>query len=294
MKKNFLIQGVSILIIVFSLFFNRVEATTGGPYVVYDLKYNPITKLVYFLSADQGGRGCPSELKSISLVNGELSTLYSCDDAEKQAAIDGDFYFKDYLQKINLIVENLDFAKLINLRKNNIRIETNVVKVKECTEDTPWLCGVDFMATVFQDNVKKAEIPFSGCNVDQPLIVDGYSLPGVTDKIILIFSRKGLCYEGGYILESLHVISDIKILDEGYISSYKTSSPLLPHEGSLFVYINTDKQLEKEEILNIDNNKIEASPNKDYKTIELFATAVAAILLGIFLGRISKKQKITQ
>ena len=81
MKKIIFAFAPLILFGVFTLIpLDKASATVGGPTLIYDLKFDPATKSVYYTEQNYGGRGCPPELKAISTDTNQVRTIFSCDD----------------------------------------------------------------------------------------------------------------------------------------------------------------------------------------------------------------------
>ncbi len=251
---------VVVIFFAFTIFVSEVFATVGGPTFVYDLKFDPKTETIYYTEQSLSGKGCPPELKSIKVVSGDKGTVYSCDES---------FVFSDSDQRINerinVFTSEMKILSSINLKKNNIEVlikELNVEKIEES-----FVVKTNFTATILQNGKKVDEIAVSGCKTEQPFIIDGYHIPEDNNKVLLLISTKNDCYEGGYIGESLHVISGVKIVDETHINTYKTNSALVPNEGSLIVYGN-------------DTAKVSTSFNRTSIVVGIFA-----LIIGIIGGR---------
>jgi hypothetical protein len=213
---------------IFSIGATQAHATTGGPTYVYYLKYNPADASLYYTEQSDSGRGCPPELKKISVVTGQASTVISCDDAESIDVPNG------VETEIAGITDSFSDAAAINLEKNNIDIILTFAGEEKITDD--YVLKNHFIAHVYQDGVSVGEFPVEGCSINQPFLFAGYALRGLNKKLVLLLSTKGDCMEGGYIRESLRVIS-ATVKDRTPIAgSYKTRDPLVPSEDTLIVY----------------------------------------------------------
>ncbi|MFA6315359.1 MAG: hypothetical protein WC648_03290 [Candidatus Paceibacterota bacterium] len=250
-------------------------ATVGGPTLVYDMKYDTKTNSIYFTEQDFGGKGCPPELKAISVKDNVGRVVLSCDDG----------LAKDHSKELIAMTEN--FAPLIpvSLKKNGITASIEAVGVEKIEED--WIIKTNFIAHIFQDNKNVANIPISGCNLEQPFIIDGYRIPGQMDKMVLLVSTKGDCFEGGYIRESLNVISGVKQIEDSYTNTYKTNSPLVPNDGSLIIYAKASSGDVSPSPTDNDQELIGSNNNK-YSSTVLVICALIALILGVLIGRSMK------
>jgi len=224
MKLKLLIVSVALLLVA-----STASATVGGPTNIFDFKYDAQSNSVYYQVQNFGGRGCPPILMNLSVANNTTKEIIPCDDENPTQ------------ERINAITGNLPTISPIHLRKNNISVLIEE-KGAEYWEDTEELKRRSFVAHIFQNGKEVGSTPFSGCNLDQPIVIDGYTVPNAPDAIVFLFSTKGDCFEGGYISESLHAVSGISITPETDVYVYKSNQSLAPHEGSLVVYPTTEKK----------------------------------------------------
>jgi hypothetical protein len=257
----------------------------GGPTVVYDLKYDAKTSSIYYIESSSSGKGCPPELKSVSVLTGEQKVIFSCDDVINEP----NEIAQAQSQKIYSYTSSFASLIPINLKENEISISIDYVNT-ENVQGMAEPMKTNFMVEIFQGGTSKIKLPISGCNMEQPFVVNGYRIPGVTDKNVLLISGKSDCWEGGYIRELIFLVPVLQIKSEATMFSYvtKSNSPLVPDEGSLVVYptqIKTDAIMEDipvEDVpvkMGVDINKI---------TVTVIGIIVA-LLVGIVTGRLSKK-----
>ncbi|ETB63957.1 TPA: hypothetical protein DIC38_01505 [Candidatus Nomurabacteria bacterium] len=268
------------------------SATTGGPSYINDFKYNPKDESVYYTKYDHGGRGCPPELMKISLVDGKVGTVYSCEKGEQFLNAYRNNNYELGISKINeeimRITSGFKDLSPINLNKDNISIDLEFIKSENFDFDSEYVKNSIFNGTIYQNGKKITEQNISGCNTEQPFTFAGYAIPGFDKKIILLLSTKGDCFEGGYIYESLLVVGGLENLKKEYINYYKGDMPLVPNEGTLTVYVNDDTK-------NIDSNNqpepINENTEKDgnKSNIIILTFILIGILAGFFIGRIFKK-----
>jgi hypothetical protein len=227
--KNF--TTIRTALVFFSILtINTVSATVGGEKVLYDAVYNYRDESVYYTKQDFGGRGCPPELLKLSLNSGESTVVYSCDTGESLP-------HEKVESAIRTITENFKPLTPINLKSNSIVIDIRFVRNENYSFEINELYRRHFTATIYQNGKKLKDITITGCNLDQPFVFQGYSIPGFNKKIILLLSTKGDCNEGGYIDETIHVLGDLDTINKTEIANfYKGPSALKLNEGSLVVY----------------------------------------------------------
>lgn len=206
------------------------SATVGGETFIYDFKYNPSDESVYYTQMDLGGRGCPPELKKISLNSEKSTVVFSCDQGEKITEVQVN-------SQINTITKNFKALVPLGLKSNAISVDINFVKAETYDSASEDILLRHFTLDVYQNGKKIKEFPVTGCALDQPFTIQGYSIPGFDKKIMLLISAKNNCYEGGYIYESLQVLGGVANLDKTVTGNfYKSASPLLPNESNLVTY----------------------------------------------------------
>jgi hypothetical protein len=247
------------------------HATVGGPKYVYDLKYNPTDSSMYYTEQSYSGRGCPPELKKISLTNPQSSTVLSCDHLQSLS-------MNDVNSEIYGITENFKSLTQINLVKNNIRIDLAYVKEEKIPNDEMVIKSY-FNADIYQDNVHIGSFPIEGCDIEQPFLMAGYAVPGLNKKIIFLTSAKGDCWEGGYVYETLDA-ANVTIKDRSEISnSFKMNSPLTPNEGTILVYEQSQ----------VSGKPAENGEDK-YNDTTLIIIAVTFLIIGIGTGFLVKRK----
>ncbi len=204
-------------------------ATVGGPTLIYDFRYNPADESVYYTEQDSGGRGCPPELFKLSLNSGSTTVVYSCDRGFAEDA--------SPVSEIAAIVEGFKPLTPISLKKNSIEVDVDFVRAENYSPEFEEVVRRHFTATVHQRGNKVAELPITGCNLEQPFTFAGYAIPGFDKKIVLLLSTKGDCFEGGYTKETLHMVGGVGNLDKDFrYNSMKWGEALVPNEGTLVVF----------------------------------------------------------
>ncbi len=288
MKTSFLNHHVRSLIIcsfAFTLLFTSYAlATVGGPTYIGFFKYNNADQSVYYIQNSQSGRGCPPELMRISLTTEKVDTAFSCDQGEQ---LQGNNYANGASQvmgEISKITSSFKDLTPISLSKNNIAIDIEFVSTKKLDSDPDWILSTLFLAKVYQNGKKIDEFEINGCNVEQPFTFEGYAVPGLEKKIVLLSSTKGDCFEGGYTVENLSVINGVNGLDKTSIGGYKSSMlPLVPSEHTLTIY-------ERDTVL-ADSNNISTDLASPTSSMKIVVIVLIAILIGLFLGKIIFKRK---
>lgn len=294
--------GLSLFL---SLFFvwNIVDATVGGPTYINNFKYNPKNESVYYIKYDHGGRGCPPVLEKISLVDGKVEKIYSCEQGEKILNIYRDneysFSISKVSEEINKITSSFKDLTPINLNKNNIDIDLQFIKSEKYDSDPEYIKNSVFNTIIYQNKNKVAENLISGCNIEQPFTFAGYAIPGFNKKIVILISTKGNCFEGGYLSESLMVVGGLENLDKNQLPFYKGDEPLIPNEGTLTLYENSDIKkensnrkdiliTEKEDQNEPENKSVPINKVNKFNNILLLGIA---LVLGFTVGVILKRNK---
>jgi len=289
MNKNLkLITSILATFIFLLISLDIAEATVGGPTYIHNFKYNPQNESVYYIENDNGGRGCPPVLESISLATSKNQIIYSCEQGEKILYSEKD-YNTAILQisnKINDIISDFKDLTPINLRKNNISIDLQFVKSEKLSPEIDEIKNSIFSATIYQNSKKITEISLSGCNIDQPFTFAGYTVPGFEKKIVLLLSTKGNCFEGGYINESLLVLGGLDYVNKDYLNFYKGPTALVPNEGTLTVYEYDNIVVNGLAQLPIEQKEITTKSKSNLALI-----ALASLVVGFLLGRIRKQSQ---
>lgn len=297
------------LFLIFSVA-NIAEATVGGPTIISDFKYSPEDQSVYFTQHDFGGRGCPPILKKISLISEETEIFFSCEEGESLISESDSWSSRVGLvyQEIEKITGSLKLLIPISLPNNNLEIDIKY-KDKEYLSDE-FVIKTNFTADIYQDKVKVDEVAFAGCDIDQPFLFQAFAIPGYEQKIILLLSSVGDCFEGGYIFEQLFVIENVRGLDKTMsplvgTGPAKMQEVLLPNEGTLLVYENQSVDLGGnsgvEESNNTaddntdnsaDNNSVDTEGGSEFSIsstddvrFKNILAVVAILFFGILIGR---------
>lgn len=224
MKTKIIIACVALLLAA-----STASATVGGPTNAFDFKFDAKSNSVYYQVKSYGGRGCSPILMTLSIANNTTKEVIPCD------------YENPTQERIRAITGDLPTISPIHLRKNNISVSIEEKGV-EYWEASREVVRRSFVAHIFQQDKKVGSIPFSGCNLDQPVVIDGYSIPSAPDTLVFLFSTKSDCFEGGYVYETLHAVTGITITPETFVYAYKSNESLAPHEGSLVVYPAEEKK----------------------------------------------------
>lgn len=285
-KITHLILVLAAFVFSVALFTGQVaQATVGGPTYVYSFKYNPQDESVYFIETSMSGRGCPPELKKISLNTGEVSTVYSCDEGEELLSKSDSYDSEIVLSEIRDITANFKDLSQINLRKNNISVDVDFVRDNYLEGSPDWLLNKEFTATIFQNNKELSRQMITGCDIDQPFTYAGYSIPGFEKKIIMLVSAVEDCFEGGYTGEKLLVVGGLNELDKNYATNYrKGDSPLMASAATLVVS-EADKvtgEKEPEKVAGNDQEVNDKEIDRPSNTTLLVVSAV--FVLGLFVG----------
>lgn len=295
MKK---ISILSITLLSIIIFANYALATVGGPTLISDLKYDPISKLVYYTEHDEGGKGCPPILKSLNPISGQTKTIFSCDYGLNQP--------RGYSQydTISNFTKNFQTLAKVDMNKSDIFIEIKNTNY----EQVQMYEGKKIIATITQSDIASKQLETTICESNDPVTIDTYVIPSImpegprTNTAIFLFSRIGLCYEGGYIKESIHSIPGFDVSKMTLTKSwYKSSEPALPSAYNKVVY--PDAKIPSEtDIVSFDNkpiktiqddikpiitpsiNQPQTSESSD-KSTEYLIIILLVLILGVLLGK---------
>lgn len=223
-----------------------------------------------------------------SLVTEESQTAYSCDQGEQLLA-NGDYDNSRVYSEINKITDGFKNLTPISLKENKISIDVAFVKNETYSPESNEIMRAIFDVSVYEDDIKIKNMSVQGCNAEQTFTFEGYAIPGFNKKIVLLLSTKGDCFEGGYIKETLYVVGGLDSVSRNTaITSFKNETALSPHEGTLVVF-------ESDEVIGIDEEEATTtSPStttNSFRLVTLILAAIAAILLGTFFGRLSKRKQ---
>jgi hypothetical protein len=275
------ITTYTLAFIVYTLLLAHAHATVGGSTYIGSFTYNPADESVYFIENSLTGRGCPPELKKISLVSETVAAAFSCNQGE---ALQQPGAYIDVgpkvLKEISKITTGFKHLTSLSLPKNNIRIDVTLIDSESLESEPEWIFKSHFTATVYQNHIKIDEFSIEGCNIEQPFIFSGYAIPGFEKKIVLLSSTKGDCFEGGYVTERLHVVGDVTFIDNTITSNqYKSSTiPLTPDETTLVV-------LEPDTVISVETS----DPTKKYGATIL--GILLGFVIGIYVGKMYVKRK---
>jgi hypothetical protein len=292
------IFSVFIFIIISTLIPSSANATVGGPTTINDFKYNHADESIYYIVNSYSGRGCPPMLYKMGLVSKQIEVVYSCDEGEEfttnnpKASIYSQF---------NEITGNFKYLPTINLKNNDISIDVNYIGEGNTN---PVGMSKKVKVVVYQNEKKIDEFETTACNLEQPFIFEGYEIPGFEKKIMLLMSAKRDCFEGGYVVESLHVINGINGINRtGRTNLYKGNDILSPDESSLIVFekyssVKNDNAVKQPAEIKTDENTneqlgdvdTEPTEEKENNNLIILATALVSIALGIFLGKVVFKK----
>lgn len=255
-------------------------ATVGGPTYISSIAFNAKENSVYYIVHDNGGRGCPPIIHKVNVATGTHSEVKSCDQLESE-----DVHSEEGRQKYNQFIHDtvtvLPALGSVSLSKNRIDVQVKSLRAEfmEGFEEPVWW---NFEARIAQDGKEIKKINFRGCAKDQPHIFEGYMVPN-SGKMAILISNKGDCFEGGYVKESLHLISGIKYYDTNIVRSFKEESATEPNTGNLVVYADQAPRPAE------DPNLPESESTSNTKNRGLIY-AIVALLLGLGIGVFASKR----
>lgn len=285
---------------------NTVDATVGGSVTLYSFKYNPVDESVYYTRLSSGGRGCPPILEKISLTDGSVETVLSCDEGEqiRSNANDSDYSSGTHLvnQRINEITDGFKDLAPLSLRENNFQIDADFLREEYLGEEESqeFLIRRIFALDIYQDGELVGEKEVQACDLEEPFLFEGYSIPGFNEKIILLMSAKADCFEGGYVSDSIYVVAGVDNLDKNYYSNtIKGSDPIQPTKHTLIVYesetVSPDSSRAGQDSWGDDSSQDSkndsGAENHINNIVIIIFVAVVSLVAGLLLGRISFKRK---
>jgi hypothetical protein len=229
--KKICVSFITLLLTV--IFASSALATVGGPTLVSDLKYDPVSKLVYYTEQNYGGKGCPPELKSLDPISGQRKTIYSCDYGINKPQ------GYNQLSAISTFTKNFQTLEKVDMNKSDIFVEIKSTNYKP----VQMFEAKKFIATIAQSDIVSKQFETTICEPSDPVTVDTYIIPSTTpggpriNTAIFLFSRTGLCYEGGYTNESLYAVTGFgtSIMIPA-TSWYKSPDASLPSAFNKVVY----------------------------------------------------------
>lgn len=227
MKKS-TIFGTAIAV-AFLLNVSITNATVGGPTLIHSLQYSSSKpQEIIFEAQNYGGKGCPPEIFSLDLNTGAIKTVVDCDDVDWDLAQNG------YNAKLEYTLSQYpSLLRHIDLNINNITAEVTVTGEEKYNPNAGFFGRTDYRLDVFQNGVKKGSYNYSGCSVDQPHVIEGYTVPN-TRNLVLLVSSKGDCFEGGYAVERLFVVPNVTFSDIKSLP-LKGSKEASPGPGNLYL-----------------------------------------------------------
>lgn len=210
----------------------QVRATVGGSTTVGDLTYNPADESVYYTKYSLSGKGCPPWLEKLDLNTGEVTDVYSCNEALEERVFDD-----ESLTTIRKRTEDFKNLSAINLKKNNIEVDVEFIREEMLSKEINEVMRRHFLVTIYQNGRVLENFPITGCFLEQPFSFAGYAIPGFDERIIILSSTKGNCFEGGYTEESLYTVAGLRGLDKTSLGGYKGfKDPLIPSEATLVIF----------------------------------------------------------
>jgi uncharacterized membrane protein len=262
-------------------------ATVGGPTYVGSFTYSHDSESVYYTQITEGGRGCPPELKTISLDTGKIGTSFSCDQGESLATGDYQETLTKVTNEISKLTKDQKPLMPLSLPLNKISVDVSFVREEFAEGDPSMRIKSYFLAEVYQNERKIDEFEITGCSKDQPFTFAGYSIPGFEKKIILLSSTKGDCWEGGYTREQLHVVGGpLATLDTRFSTSeVKTlNAPLVPSESTLVVFEKDGKSTPTAPIATTSGQETSSS-------VKIILIIIAALVVGMVFGKLFTRKQ---
>lgn len=279
MNKIKILVSSLFLLVVFSFLISSdtILATVGGPTYISAIASDAAGTPVFYTVNDNGGRGCPPIVHKIDLVTSQDTPVKSCDDFENEFTY-STAGLQKYNQFISDVYQNLGYLGSVSLEKNNIDIRVEFVSEEIQADYSSEPVWTNFRAHISQDGKELGTIDFRGCSVDQPHVFEGYMIPN-SDKMVILISNKGDCFEGGYVKESLHMIGGVNYHDTNAVRGFKTASATEPNSGNVVVYAFTQP-------VSTGNDDTKSSEGKYFGILLLGLIAlVVGLVAGYFVGK---------
>lgn len=214
-----------------------VEATVGGPSHISDIRYNPETFITYYEYVSQSGRGCPVETRTINLVTGEESQIADCNEMQSES-FDKELYESTKAE----ILKDTEPLYSVNIKELGIGVAIVETDQEFYGEDEGILLRTLFEATISQNGDALKTLEMYSCSPEDPIVINGYTVPE-TNTALFLFSRKGDCFEGGYIYEDLFSVQGLDFDEVSRLGIPKGFEPALANKGNIIVFPETRQTL---------------------------------------------------
>lgn len=252
------------------------HATTGGETLISNIYYNTQTKSIIYTSQNNGGRGCPPDLIAQNTVTAQTKYIFDCEDDTLPAK------YPSFIARNADYVKDFQPMSPVNIKKLGLGITITKLS-EEKLEGDNWLIRTKFRMVVTQNGLKMHEQEITGCSVEQPWVIGGYVAADLKNKMALLVSGKGDCFEGGYTTERLLIVPAI-IEGAEYLNEYKGSFPLVPTVGNFVVYAQAEAAAVKP-AQDTDTSPLESTRS----LLTLVGFCVVTFVLGLFAGRLTQR-----
>lgn len=249
------------------------HATTGGETLISNIYYNTQTKSIIYTSQNNGGRGCPPDLIAQNTVTAQTKYIFDCEDDTLPAK------YPSFFARNADYVKDFQPMSQVNIKKLGLGVTLTKLS-EEKLEGDNWLIRTKFRMVVTQNGLKMHEQEITGCSVDQPWVIGGLIAPDLKNKIALLVSGKGDCYEGGYVTEKLFIVPAI-IDGVEYINEYKGSFPLVPTVGNFVVYAQAEAAA-----VNDEHGAAQSPFESTRVLLTLAGFCLVTFILGLFMGKL--------
>jgi len=211
----------AFLLLLASSFFNQALATTGGPTILEDFKYDVAENKAYYFQADAGGAGFQPSLIQYDPSIKKFSTVFVDEflftrlSEEKQKAI----RFTS-LKEAKEFLATLEPLPRINLAKNNVTVEVFLSKEYDLEyRGNIWgFLVAELTARVLQDGEEVGNASFYDCG--KSVAFEGFVVPG-SNQLLLLTNSIGQCFETGYTVDRLFPITEIVLVDSTFLPELK-------------------------------------------------------------------------
>jgi hypothetical protein len=190
-------------------------------------------------------------------ISGQTKTIYSCDFGLNQP--------QNYNQRSTISAFTRNFLTLekVDMNKSEIFVDIKSTNYKP----VQMFEAKKFVATISQSDIVSKQLETTICESSDPVTVDMYIIPSTTpggprpNIAIFLFSRVGLCYEGGYTNESLYPVAGFNTPSLISATSwYKSPDASIPSAFNKVVYPDS-KIVSESDVAFYNNNPISSVQN---------------------------------
>lgn len=258
-----------LLIFATTLFAHPAHATVGGPTTIERVSYNPSENAIYYLINSQTGRGCLPEIAKIDLATNNQTLVASCDQIEEKFLKNGGLDYSAYDTYTQSVFEKTTPLLPFDLSKNKFSADLSYTGEYKFSDEN---ISSQFSIIIKQAGSIKGGVDIIGCYKKEPVVLSGFAIPD-SNKVAIVASRIGDCFEGGYTKDDLFLISEIELNDPAETIRRNNFSAPRVNEGDIVIKAEAVKDL-----------KSDNSDSWKYTTF----SSILSLFLGIAIGFITR------